>query len=119
LGSVVLASTFWDEVLIFKALYLELQLKTRELWGYMIDHGSEVFHQGMGKASALKIIQNLIDKRRLVTLDIQKEMEVGVRLDPIGTGHELLEQLAEQHARCERRMEKKCEKMKKIVAAQI
>jgi hypothetical protein len=76
LGSVVLATTMWGHVPSeATGANREQELKTQPIfWKYMIQHGSEVFRQDRGRKSGAEIVKYLIQKRRPVTLDIQREM---------------------------------------------
>jgi predicted nuclease with TOPRIM domain len=60
------------------------------LWKPMIDQGSKVFRQDNGPVSAMRIIQYLIDTRRPVVLDIQREMvDQKMQLGQTGAGSEV------------------------------
>jgi hypothetical protein len=86
LASVVLATTMWDITDAGIAITREKELEQKpQLWKRMIDRGSCVFRHDEGKASALKIIDYLVQMKRPVTLDIQREM-VDQNLDLIDTG---------------------------------
>ena len=86
LASVVLATTMWDITDVGIAITREKELEQKpQLWKRMIDRGSCVFRHDEGKASALKIIDYLVQMKRPVTLDIQREM-VDQNLDLIDTG---------------------------------
>ncbi|KAL1797156.1 hypothetical protein ACET3X_003762 [Alternaria dauci] len=86
LASVVLATTMWDMAAEDAAIQREKELKEQpQLWKRMIDHGSRVFRHDKKEVSALKIIKYLMRRKRLVTLDIQREM-VDERRELIDTG---------------------------------
>lgn len=92
LRSVVLATTMWD----FNpneetGKSREVQLHSHPLlWKPMIDQGSKVFRQDNGKVSAMRIIQYLIDTKRPVILDIQREMvDQKMQLGQTGAGSEV------------------------------
>jgi hypothetical protein len=60
------------------------------LWKRMIDYGSEVFRQDEGKTSASKIVKYIVDRKKPVTLDIQREMvDQNLELLQTGAGSEL------------------------------
>ncbi|KAH7084617.1 P-loop containing nucleoside triphosphate hydrolase protein [Paraphoma chrysanthemicola] len=106
LASVVLATTFWDMTLEKVGNDHEAELKKQPaLWKHMVDHGSVVIRQDDGKASALKIIQYLIDRKKPVTLDIQREM-VDEQLDLLqtGAGTELASEMEKIIQRYERKL---------------
>jgi hypothetical protein len=92
LRSVVLATTMWDfnpNEETGKARELELHRQPL-LWKPMIDQGSKVFRQDNGLVSAMRIIQYLIDTRRPVILDIQREMvDQKMQLGQTGAGSEV------------------------------
>jgi len=86
LASVVLATTMWDMTTEKAGNEREAELKKQPLlWKRMIDLGSVVLRQDEEKVSALKIIRYLIDRKKPVTLDIQREM-VDEKLDLLQTG---------------------------------
>lgn len=86
LASVVLATTMWDLTTEKAGKDREAELKKQPLlWKRMIDHGSVVFRQDEEKASALRIVKYLVDRKKPVTLDIQREM-VDEKLDLLQTG---------------------------------
>ena len=87
LASVVLATTMWSFITDENIGNMrESQLKTEDaFWKKMIEQGSQVFRQDKGRTSALRIVQYLIDKKRPVTLDIQREM-VDKKLQLVQTG---------------------------------
>jgi flagellar biosynthesis GTPase FlhF len=85
LGSVVLATTMWGKN---KAAEneREKELQTRpDFWKHMIAKGSKVFRHDSGRKSAAEIIDYLINKKRPVTLDIQKEM-IDKKMKLVNTG---------------------------------
>ena len=107
LASVVLATTMWsfitDENL---GNMRESQLKTEHaFWKKMIEQGSQVFRQDKGRTSALRIVQYLIDKKRPVTLDIQREMvDKKLQLVQTGAGIEVATELERATKYFEKRM---------------
>lgn len=111
LASVVLATTMWDMTTERAGNEREAELKKQPLlWKRMIDRGSVVLRQDSEKTSALKIIQYLIDRKKPVTLDIQREM-VDKKLDLLhtGAGGELasaVEKLIQQYERKLKELEK-------------
>ncbi|KAF2745783.1 hypothetical protein M011DRAFT_446330 [Sporormia fimetaria CBS 119925] len=75
LASVVLATTMWSGINAAAEADREAELlKTPTFWKEMIERGSKVFRHDRGRKTASDIVSYLIQKRRPVTLDIQKEM---------------------------------------------
>jgi hypothetical protein len=89
LGSVVLATTFWNFYPdVQKANEREAEfIKGAHLWKPLIDQGSKVFRHDKDKASAETIVRYLIDRKRPVVLSIQTEMvEQKLSLGETGAG---------------------------------
>jgi hypothetical protein len=61
---VVLATTFWSSITLEKGEEQETQLCTSPMVQIMFENGSTVWRQDRSSASALEIIQYLIDLRR-------------------------------------------------------
>ena len=75
LKSVVLATTMWETISKELGEKREAELQQSSiLWKPMIEQGSKVFRHDAGRTSGLRIMQYLIDRKRPVTLDIQREM---------------------------------------------
>lgn len=80
LKSVILATTHWTHgegksvpESVGQARVKELE-KTREFWGGMIERGSRVEKHDGSKASATRIVSDLVSRHHHVTLDIQKQL---------------------------------------------
>ena len=80
LKSVILATTFWThgegksvEESVGKARVKELE-ETEEFWGGMIERGSRVEKHDGSKASAIRIVSDLVNRHDPVTLGIQRQM---------------------------------------------
>ena len=107
LGSVVLATTMWDSKGSGQDKERrERQLKeTESFWGSMIEHGSTVFRHPNTQASAFDIIDHIIELRRTVVLDIQKEMVDEQKImENTSAGRELLRKVLEERKKMEERM---------------
>lgn len=101
LKSVCLATTMWETIKKEDGEKREKQLQeSATLWKSMIEQGSKVFRHDAGRESGLHIIQYLMDRKRPVTLDIQREMvDKGLRLDQTSAGAEVASEVekAKQH----------------------
>lgn len=122
LGSVVLATTMWSTVgsspaELQKAANREKELMGRpEFWKTMIDRGSRVFRQDQGRESALEIIKYLLDRKKKVTLDIQRDMvEKGFSLSQTGAGREVEAEAARQRDMYEKRLKEMKEDMEQAI----
>ena len=108
LGSVVLATTMWsyvpDEA---TGQRRERELSTEPIfWKHMIEHGSQVFRQDKGRKSGTEIVKYLINKRRPVTLDIQREMvDQRRQLLETGAGAEVATQVEKNSQMWEKKLE--------------
>ncbi|KAF2796478.1 hypothetical protein K505DRAFT_406338 [Melanomma pulvis-pyrius CBS 109.77] len=107
LASVVLATTMWDyntneEV----GNEREAQLHREPLlWKPMIEQGSKVYRQNNGRKSAMLIIQYLIDTKRPVTLDIQREMvDQKLQLGQTGAGSEVASEVEKAKRHYDKRL---------------
>ncbi|KAL8404990.1 hypothetical protein RB594_009752 [Gaeumannomyces avenae] len=95
LERVVLATTMWgSKVSENDGARREEQLRTKEdYWGGMIQQGSTMMRQDDGLSSATLIIEHIINKhqsnKRDPSLEVQKEMANGKKLDETSAGMEV------------------------------
>ncbi|KAL8317983.1 hypothetical protein RB597_001405 [Gaeumannomyces tritici] len=95
LERVVLATTMWgSRVSENDGARREEQLRTKEdYWGGMIQQGSTMMRQDDGLPSATLIIEHIINKhqsnKRDPSLEVQKEMANGKKLDETSAGMEV------------------------------
>ncbi len=103
LGSVVLATTMWDDVDHDLGLKREQDLLNNPLfWAGMVAKGSKVFRHDKKITSAMEIVSYLIKQERPIVTDLAKEMvDNGKTLDDTSAGRELTAELAEQKKRFE------------------
>lgn len=107
LASVVLATTMWGYISdITIGEQRERQLITEsQLWKAMIDQGSSVFRQDNGRASAMRIIQYLIDRSRPVVLDLQRELiDEKKLLGQTEAGQEITSEIEKQKQHYDKRL---------------
>ncbi|KAH7351272.1 P-loop containing nucleoside triphosphate hydrolase protein [Rhexocercosporidium sp. MPI-PUGE-AT-0058] len=101
LSCVVLATTMWSQIDPDDGQRRERELvSNKEFWGEMVKQGSRVMRQDRDEASAIQIIQYILQQRHRMVLDIQTEMASGKTLDETSAGRELeaeLERLRKQH----------------------
>lgn len=101
LSCVVLATTMWSQIDPDDGQRRERELvSNKDFWGEMVKQGSRVMRQDRDEASAIQIIQYMLQQRHRMVLDIQKEMASGETLDETSAGRELeaeLERLRKQH----------------------
>lgn len=100
LDSVVLATTFWQNVPLAQAEEREEQLRTDpKIWAPLIEHNSKVFRQDRERDSGESIIRYLVNRRKRVILQIQHEL-VSERKTFVETGaaEEVLGELQQVHA---------------------
>jgi len=118
LGSVVLATTCWSNVTAEEGKKREQQLcENSNMWKKMIDKGSKVFRQDRAAESAYEIIKYLVDKKRPVTLDIQKDLvDKGLSLDGTAAGQEVMADLERQRIEYERRLKELRTEMSEALA---
>jgi len=105
LANVVLASTMWSmlpNLDIGTAREWELRTKD-ELWGHMIQHGSQVFRQDRGRESAAEIVQHIVSSKVRATLDIQRDMvDHEKQLSETAAGQEVKATLKEEQEKFQR-----------------
>jgi hypothetical protein len=91
LGSVVLATTWWDRVDPNIGVKREKELiDTEEFWGGMVKNGSKVFRHLGNLQTGMEIVNYLIAKQRRVVLDIQHQMvDLRMPLDQTEAGKEV------------------------------
>ena len=111
LKSVVLATTHWTHQegksvpeSVGQARVKELE-DTKEFWGGMIDRGSRVVKHDGSKASATRIVSDLVNRHDHVTLDIQKQLVDEKRnLLETDAGQALRRELVDERKRSEARL---------------
>lgn len=106
LPSVVLVTTWWNGVDAATGAQRETELATRDaFWAGLISKGSRMFRQDNGVFSARHIIDYLVNRKRPVTLKIQKELVDDKKtLDQTGAGIEVDAQLAAQRKEFEAKL---------------
>lgn len=118
LGSVVLATTMWNQIPNEETgSKREKELQSEGIfWKHMIGHGSKVFRQDHGRVSGKKILNYLIDKRRPVTLDIQREMvDEKMQLLKTGAGTEVATEAERNSQRWEKKLEEIREELQEAI----
>lgn len=119
LASVVLATTMWGYISDSTiGEQRERQLMTEsQLWKTMIDHGSSVFRQDNGRASAMRIIQYLIDRSRPVVLDLQRELiDEKKLLGQTEAGQEITSEIEKQRQHYDKRLKQLEQELKDALA---
>lgn len=118
LPCVVLATTMWDMVTPGDGTKRERELsENAEFWANMVKKGSKVFRHDSGPKSALAIIEHILSQRRRVTLDIQKEMASGIKLDETSAGQQLREDIETLRKQYEKEMASLREEMNQALRA--
>lgn len=119
LGSVVLATTFWDRVDIETGSMREEQLmSTSGFWGGMIDHGTKVFRHDTGVESGRVMIEYLLARTesRLPVYGIQNELvNEGKTLGQTAAGLELQAEMDKMCKRHEQQLEELQVDMKEAI----
>lgn len=104
--NVLLITTMWIKVEADKGASREKELvDTEEFWGCMVKHGSTVLRHTdeFDRSSALKAINALLDRRRDLTTDLQREINLeGRKLDETSAAIVLEREILEQKAKYER-----------------
>ena len=116
LGSVVLATTWWSSLTPEKGAANEKELMTKsQFWKNMIQKGSVVCRQDRDDESAAEILTYIMDLRRPVTLEIQKEMADGKALNETAAGQEVQREMAEMRRKYENDMDSLKKEMKEAI----
>lgn len=106
LKSVVLATTHWPEGPFPAGEDREVELRTDpNKWGEMIYHGSTVMRVYQDERSVWDILRYLINLKRRVTMEIQKELRSDMKLKDTAAGKELKADFEEQVQEFERKLE--------------
>lgn len=106
---VIIATTMWGRLSSesFGIVQSEQREANPDIWGDMIERGAEVVRHDDNQASALRIIDKIIDFGPPITLLIQSEMEQnGGRLSKTSAGRQLDADLGEQVAILRKQVEK-------------
>lgn len=117
LEGVVLATTMWDSTTEEAGIKREQMLRTQpQLWKRMVDLGSHICRQDQDKQSATKIIKYLMDRKKPLTLDIQREMvDQKLELLHTGAGSELASAVEMLIQRYEKRLKQVEEELKEAL----
>ncbi len=116
LGSVVLATTWWSSVTSEKGAANEKELMTKsQFWKNMIQKGSAVCRQDRDAESAAEILTYIMDLRRPVTLEIQKEMADGKALNETAAGQEVQREMVEMKRKYENDLDSLKKEMKEAI----
>lgn len=96
MSSVVVATTMWSKINESTDLDLQRQLSER-YWNSMIDAGSKVIRHDDTSASALRIIEYIINRKAQVKMGLQKQLvEGGMKLEDTSAGQQLRSKVIEE-----------------------
>jgi hypothetical protein len=123
LSNVVLATTMWDKLkdpeAVQRGCYVEKEIKKDDsFWGDMVDCGSRMFRHHGTPASALHIVDYIMELKGYVVLDIQRQMiDEHETLDNTSAGREVQKDLLKAKARYEKELKETQESMKAAMDA--
>ena len=112
LTNVVLATTMWNtltnEEAVLKGKKLEEELRTTpEFWGDMIDEGSNILRYSGTAASALEIVDHIMNLNGSVVLDIRRQMvDEKKKLRDTPAGQEVRKEILRATAKFQREIDK-------------
>ena len=88
LSSIILVTTFWDDVNLEQGGRFEAELQSKqEFWAQMIKLGSKTFRHDAGRRSGGIMIKHLLDKAQRADYEIQRQMvDQGLALDETAAG---------------------------------
>jgi hypothetical protein len=120
LGSIVLATTFWEQTDPAVGEKREHQLKvTEEFWGKMVANGSRVFRHDKKITSGTQILQYLLDLSGKATYDIQVDMVDNKKaLDETAAGAEVQTQVDKLRKEYEKKLEDYKKEMQQAIKEQ-
>lgn len=136
LKNIVLATTLWEilrkkDITVGTGVDRESQLLEHdEFWGFMAKRGSHVMRHYGSQESAWKMVSYLVDKRKSIVLDIQRQLvDENQTLDNTSAGQIVQEELLKARRKHERDLqgleesleyaiEKKDEEMAKYLSQQ-
>lgn len=106
LSNVILATTMWGLVPPADGERRERELiETEDFWGYMYKHGSLILRHTGDRASAMAILNQVIQRRKKLTLEIQYEMNIeGRDLDHTKAGRQLNEDIMKEREKHKQEM---------------
>lgn len=120
LNSVVLATTMWEKVTTLDGEKRERELVgTQMFWGSMLDQGSQVLRHQNNTESAFRIIDLIIDSRKTVILDIQKQMvDAHQTLEQTSAGQEQMSGLLKDKKKAEQRLRRNEDELAEVLRKQ-
>ncbi|USP77086.1 hypothetical protein yc1106_04360 [Curvularia clavata] len=105
MSSVVIVTTMWSKVKEGTGLDLQKQLSER-YWNSMIDAGSKVVKHDDTSASALRIIEHIIDRKAQVKMGLQTQLvEGGMKLEETSAGQQLRSKVIEEQNRARNKLQ--------------
>jgi len=118
--NIILATTWWDSVYPSVGAANEQELiQTQGFLGFMHSHGSVVMRHSRGRESAMAILELALRKRRRLTLQIQREINIeGLNLYETEAGRELTKFLLEKKEWLEYKLEEVGEDIEKALKLQ-
>ena len=122
LSSVVLATTMWDSrgSQADKQMRQQALIETAGFWGSMIDQGSTVLRHDNTQASAFKIIDHIIEQKRSVVLDIQRQMvDKRMIIEDTSAGQETMRAVLEEKKKMQERLERSKEELHEALQTKV
>jgi hypothetical protein len=108
LKNVILGTTMWDKVDEAEGIRREEELATTpDFWGWMLSKGSVMRRHENTRASALELIDEIVNRNSTVVLELQEEM-VGANmpLRDTGVGKELKSEIEKELERYKKEMDR-------------
>lgn len=120
LGSIVLATTFWEQTDPSVGEKREHQLRvTEEFWGKMVANGSRVFRHDQGVSSGTEILKYLLGRSGKAAYDIQIDMvDKKMALDETAAGAEVQTQVDKLRKEYEKKLEDYRKEMEQAIKDQ-
>ena len=120
LKNVILATTMWELVDFELGVKRETELvNTQDFWGWMVQHGSQVFRHANTKASAMRLVEIFAGQqsnKQSVALDIQVQMvDENKTLDQTAVGIQLTSELAKERKKFEQQLRQVQQDMKEAM----
>ena len=117
-SSVVLATTFWEDVDVENGNRREMELRTtQQFYGAMLRDGSMMMRHTDNTNSAMSIVSYLVNRGTTTILNIQRELDRGKRLDETAAGAELEKDMIEQKNMFNKRLSENEEMMQQALRA--
>ena len=118
LDSVVLATTMWSKLSSPEdgEERQRMLIETEDFWGSMVKQGSKTFQHYNSAASAFKVIDYIIERRKPVILDIQRQIIDGkLEIHDTSAGQEQMKVVLREKKKAQDRLQRNEEELNEVL----